>query len=57
MFEILEHLPCYNTLTSRVENNVDPNQLTSLKPADMDEHCFQNMIYCGEAWSHWLGSM
>ena len=36
MFEILEHLPYYNILTSRVENNVDPNQLASLKPADMD---------------------
>ena len=29
--------------TSRLENNVDPDQLASEKPADHDLHCFQNM--------------
>ena len=27
-----------------VENNVDPDQLASEKPADLDLHCFQNMF-------------
>ena len=27
------------------ENSVDPNQLASKKPADLDLHCFQNMVY------------
>ena len=26
-------------------NNVDPDQLASLKPDDLDLHCFQNRIY------------
>ena len=30
--------------TSRVGNNVDPDQLASEKPADQDLHCFQNRI-------------
>ena len=28
--------------TSRVDNNVDPDQLASQKPADLGPHCFQN---------------
>ena len=28
--------------TSRVVNNVDPDQLASQKPADLGLHCFQN---------------
>ena len=32
---------------SRLENSVDPDQLASVKPADLDLHCFQNKIYPG----------
>ena len=32
---------------SRLENSVDPDQLASEKPADLDLHCFQNRIYLG----------
>ena len=34
----------------RVENSVDPDQLTSQVPADIDLHRFQNRIYMGSAW-------
>ena len=30
---------------NRVENSVDPDQLASQKPADLNLHCFQNWIY------------
>ena len=33
-----------------VENSVDPDQLASEKPADLDLHCFQNRIYPGLTW-------
>ena len=29
----------------KVENSVDPDQLASLKPADLDLHSFQNMMH------------
>ena len=29
-------------ISPRVENSVDPDQLASQKPADLDLHCFQN---------------
>ena len=29
----------------RVSNSVDPDQLASQKPADLDLHCFKNRIY------------
>ena len=29
---------------------VDPDQLASKKPADLDLHCFQNRLYPGSAW-------
>ena len=32
----------HNVFTTRVENSVDPDQLASEKPADLDLHCFQN---------------
>ena len=35
------------SVTSRVENSVDPDQLASQKPADLDLHCFQSRIYPG----------
>ena len=35
--------------TSRVERSVDPDQLASQKPADQDQHSFQNSIYRGLA--------
>ena len=31
-------------LFSRVESHVDPDQLASQKPADLDLHCFQNIM-------------
>ena len=31
--------------TSKVENSVDPDQLASQKPADLDLHSFQDSIY------------
>ena len=34
---------------SSVEKSVDPDQLASEKPADLDLHCFQNRIYRGSA--------
>ena len=30
---------------SRMENSVDPDQLASEKPADLDLHCFQDRKY------------
>ena len=29
------------------KNSVDPDQLASQNPADLDLHCFQNRIYIG----------
>ena len=43
-----QSLVCF--FTSRVGNSVDPDQLASEKPADLDLHCFQNRIYLGLAW-------
>ena len=40
----------YNVFPNRVENNEDPDQLASEKPADLDLHYFQNMKYSGVAW-------
>ena len=37
-------------LSSCFENTVDPDQLASEKPADLDSQCFQNGIYLGSAW-------
>ena len=31
--------------TNRVVNSVDPDQLASPKPADLDLHCFQHRIH------------
>ena len=31
-----------HALKRRLENNVDPDQLASEKPADLDLHCFRN---------------
>ena len=39
-----------NVFTNTVENSVDPDQLASHKPADLDLHCFQNRIYTILAW-------
>ena len=36
----------WHVLTSRVENSVNPDQLASEKPADLDLHCFQTRILC-----------
>ena len=36
-----------HVFTGRVENSVDPDQLASQKPADLDLHCFQNRQYLG----------
>ena len=37
---------CYKHVFTRgVENSVDPDQLASEKPADLDLHCFQNRKY------------
>ena len=30
-----------------MESSVDPDQLVSKKPADLDSHCFQNKRYMG----------
>ena len=35
--------------TSRVENSVNPDQLASEKPADLDSQCFQNSIHLDSA--------
>ena len=35
---------CKLAFTSQLENSVDPDQLASEKPADLDLHCFQNRI-------------
>ena len=32
---------------NRVENSVNPDQLASVEPADLDLNCFQNRIYPG----------
>ena len=40
----------YNAFTSRVEKRVDPDQLASEKPADLDLECFQKRMYQGPAW-------
>ena len=40
-----------HVFTNRVENSVDPDQLASQKPADLDRHCLQiGDIYPGLAW-------
>ena len=39
-----------NLFTTRVKSRVDPDQLASEKPADLDLHCFQNRIQPGSAW-------
>ena len=39
-----------HVFTSKGENSVDPDQLASQKPADLDLHCFQNWIYPTLAW-------
>ena len=37
---------------SRVDNSVDPDQLASQEPADLDLHCFQNRIYPALAYNY-----
>ena len=37
----------HNILHSKLTNNVDPDQLASEQPADLDLRCFQNKIYSG----------
>ena len=32
------------TMSCCMENNVDPDQLASQKPADLDLHCFQSSL-------------
>ena len=34
-----------HVFSSREENSVDPDQLASQKPADLDLQCFQNRIH------------
>ena len=34
----------WRAFTSRAENSVDSDQLASEKPADLDLHCFENII-------------
>ena len=34
----------HTMFTSKVENSMDPDQLASQKPADLDLHCLHNMI-------------
>ena len=36
-----------HVFTSRVENCMDPDQLVSQKPADLDLHYFHKRIYAG----------
>ena len=38
-----------SAFTSRMEHTVDPDQLASQKPADMDLHCFKSKTYPGLA--------
>ena len=38
------------SLQSKKKNSVDLDQLASEKPADLDTHCFQKMIFPGFAW-------
>ena len=40
-------LACYY----RVEDSVDPDQLASQKPADLDLHCFQKQDISGLSWT------
>ena len=37
-------------MCSGAKNGVDPDQLASQKPADLDLHCFQNCIYPDFVW-------
>ena len=46
----LQDFSFWHGLTSRVENSVDPDQLASEKPADLDLYCFQNNIYPCLTW-------
>ena len=41
----LQEYSYYQLFTSRAENSVDPDQLASQKPADLDLHCFKNVVY------------
>ena len=42
----------WHVLTRIIESSVDPDQLASEKPADLDLHCFQNriLVYPGLTW-------
>ena len=39
-----------------VENNVDPDQLTSQKPADLHLHCFQKRVLNSKVLLIWFDS-
>ena len=46
--EELARFKLFACIISTVENSVDPDQLASEKPADLDVPCFQTGIYPGD---------
>ena len=50
-FSLLNSQESYykHIFTSRGDNSVDPDQLASKKPADLDLHCFENRTYLSPA--------
>ena len=43
--KINRRIPAICIFTCRVEHGVNPDQLATYKPADLDRHRFQNRIY------------
>ena len=46
---ILIELSCMHEFTNRMENSVDPDQLTFQKPADVGLHSFQKCVAIGNS--------
>ena len=47
-------IPLTNMYLQGVESNMDPDQLASKKPTDLDLLCFRNWIYLGSAEGYML---
>ena len=45
----MQQFSCKHILSIRVENSVDPDQMASSRPADLDIYCFQKRINQGLA--------
>ena len=46
----VEEFQLFDVYTGRLETSVDPDQLVSEMPADLNRHCFSNRIYKLQQW-------